>query len=270
MSIDDSASAVDGGRGSRHLTPAMSTGSSVVRDLQATSESLSSLLQSGSLMLTSEEDSESQFFRQPESTGNGAVPYLDVMTVNTSQFPQSMDGDMFGDHTRLLIEPVTIPSLEHTGVNIPYAAQSGKKAKREHHRHENLQLFYADGGRNMKLQRSIKEALQLPNNLSSKQSSLSSLSVDDLHSGGSAIGPVSVRQLGAVSTRRRRRGARRQGAHSRSKLSTGASLERSSRGPLASVRSSRAGARQRTREAQEVMRRLHDTLTAMDRAVAKA
>ena len=60
------------------------------------------------------------------------------MTVNTTQYPSAMDGDTFGTHTRLLIEPISAPSLKHTGVNSELLDKVADEKKE-------LPLFYPNG-----------------------------------------------------------------------------------------------------------------------------
>ena len=87
--------------------PSVSGMSSIGQDVDALSTLLDSMY---------EQDRRSAMSKRKEPiTGNGARPYLDVMTVNTTQFPSAMDGETFGTHTRLLIEPISFPSLKHTG-----------------------------------------------------------------------------------------------------------------------------------------------------------
>ena len=46
-------------------------------------------------------------------------PYLDVMTVSSAQYPTAFARQQhFESHKLLLVEPVSVPNLEHTGVSV--------------------------------------------------------------------------------------------------------------------------------------------------------
>ena len=56
--------------------------------------------------------------RLAPTSGDGALPYMDVMTISSSVQPVSKGGveNALGAHTKLLVEPVSVPKLEHTGL----------------------------------------------------------------------------------------------------------------------------------------------------------
>ncbi len=242
------------------------------------SDSLAGLISSGSMVLRQER--EASCWRPPEVTGNGAVPYLDVMTVNTAQFPKSLDGEMFGTHTRLLIEPISIPNLKHTGVDM-----RPLPTKLNRHRTKDP-LFYPDGGKKVHLRMNIQDSLKQPLNMQSGQlSSTAIVGLDEMehwnNDGGSRLLNTDTNSSsGAAGRSGGRRGGVRRGAtgkgskKGRATVSTRARKQikavTTRRGPLASVRSSRPGARQRTAETRAVLESLHGTLSMMDRAVSKA
>ena len=84
--------------------------------------------------------------RAPPPSGNGSTPYLDVMTINTTKFPDRVEACR-DSHTRLLVEPVPIPDLKHTGV------ETGLVAK-DH------ALFYPNGGKNASLRQTISASMR--------------------------------------------------------------------------------------------------------------
>ena len=57
------------------------------------------------------------------------------------------------DHTRLLVEPVAVPEMGHTGVkpNVTTASTTGERP-----------LFYPNGSRNLNLRASIRKSLRAP------------------------------------------------------------------------------------------------------------
>lgn len=242
-------------------------------------DSLAGLISSGSMVLRQER--EASCWRPPEVTGNGAVPYLDVMTVNTAQFPKSLDGDMFGTHTRLLIEPISIPNLKHTGVDIrPLPTKVNRHRAKD-------PLFYPDGGKKVHLRMDIQDSLKQHLNMKSGQlSSTAVIGLDEMehwnNDGGSRLLDTDTKSSSGAVARSggRRGGVRRSGGSGkgskkgRATVSTRARKQikavTTRRGPLASVRSSRPGARQRTAETRAVLESLHGTLSMMDRAVSKA
>lgn len=198
------------------------------------------------------------------------------MTVNTAQFPKSLDGDMFGTHTRLLIEPITIPDLKHTGVNMrPLPTKLNRHRAKE-------PLFYPNGGKKVHLRADIQDSLKQPINMKSGQlSSTSVIGLDEMErwntDGGSRLLDTksSLNTTGSTQGgRRKSRGVRKGSGRVRATVSTRAKKQIKAaskrRGPLASVRSSRPGARQRAAETRAVLESLHGTLSKMDRAVCKA
>ena len=97
-----------------------------------------------------------------EPNGPGIVPYLDVMTVNSSQFPTAyscksflslnrqltcLEANLFEEHTRLLMEPISIPNLEHTGIETSLVNQRAD-------------LFYKNGGKKYNIRASIRSNLK--------------------------------------------------------------------------------------------------------------
>lgn len=56
--------------------------------------------------------------RLAPTSGDGVLPYMDVMTISSSVQPVSKNGieNALGAHTKLLVEPVSVPKLEHTGL----------------------------------------------------------------------------------------------------------------------------------------------------------
>lgn len=84
--------------------------------------------------------------RPAAANGDGVSPYMDVITVNSSQFPSVLK-DQSSDHAKLLVEPVAVPNLEHTGV-LP-----ATKAR-------DAPLFYPNGAKNCNLRDTIKESLR--------------------------------------------------------------------------------------------------------------
>ena len=238
-------------------------GSETATRVSTAAESLTDLINSGSMVLRQER--EASCWRPPEVTGNGAVPYLDVMTLNTAQFPTSFDGDMFGSHTRLLIEPISIPNLKHTGVDMrPLPTKVNRHRTKD-------PLFYADGSKKVHLRMDIQDSLKQPLiRQSDRLSSTAVIGLDEMEhwnsDGGSRLLDPSQSRLKGV----RRRGSKK----GRATVSTRAKKQiravSTRRGPLASVRSSRPGARQRTAETRAVLESLHGTLLKMDRAVSKA
>ena len=198
------------------------------------------------------------------------------MTVNTAQFPKSLDGDMFGTHTRLLIEPISIPNLKHTGVNMrPLPTKLNRHRTKE-------PLFYPNGGKKVHLRTDIQDSLRQPINIQSGQlSSTSIIGLDEMEQwnmdGGSRLLDTNSSSNMTASnrgSRRKSRGVRKGSGRSKATVSTRAKKQikaaSSRRGPLASVRSSRPGARKRAAETRAVLESLHGTLSKMDRAVCKA
>jgi hypothetical protein len=278
--FSDTGGRTAGGTGtlSSSSSPSSSAASAASGRLAATrastaADSLAGLISSGSMVLRQER--EASCWRPPEVTGNGAVPYLDVMTVNTAQFPKSLDGDMFGTHTRLLIEPISIPNLKHTGVDIrPLPTKVNRHRAKD-------PLFYPDGGKKVHLRMNIQDSLKQQLNMQSGQfSSTAVIGLDEMehwnNDGGSRLLDADTKS----SNGGRRGGVRRSGGSGkgskkgRATVSTRARKQikavTTRRGPLASVRSSRPGARQRTAETRAVLESLHGTLSMMDRAVSKA
>jgi len=62
-----------------------------------------------------------------------AGPYLDVVTINSSHLSSGKSIAKEGDHTKLLIEPISIPGLQHTGLKTSLVGSKSPK------------LFYANG-----------------------------------------------------------------------------------------------------------------------------
>ena len=90
--------------------------------------------------------------RPPPETGEHAVPYLDVMTINSAEQTKEVYGDSpnpnFGAHTTLLVEPVSVPNLEHTGV-VPRLIAKPRNP-----------LFYPNGAKNINLRDNIRKTLR--------------------------------------------------------------------------------------------------------------
>lgn len=76
------------------------------------------------------------------------APYLDVFTISSAQFPTAIDGGKNQEsHSRLLVEPVTVPNLDHTGI--------GPNLKKRE-----SPLFYPNGSRNCNLRDTIRTSLR--------------------------------------------------------------------------------------------------------------
>jgi len=218
-------------------------------------ETLQSMIESGSMVL--QEEAESSCWRPPSPTGDGAVPYLDIMVVNSAQYPflgkHSLDSNDFGTHTRLLIEPISIPSLKHTGINLrPLPTELNRQRAK-------VPLFYPDGGKSVQLRHNIRDTLKNPINLRGSGAS-SALDLESMEhwnrDGGSR---VLATDSSSMKRRTKKMASKRKGN----------AKSRRSGGPLSSVRSSRAGARQRTAETREVLSMLHGTLEKMDQTVGR-
>ena len=244
--------------GGLSMEPSTSGMSSIGQDVDALSTLLDSMY---------EQDRRAAMSKRKEPmTGNGARPYLDVMTVNTTQYPSAMDGDTFGTHTRLLIEPISFPSLKHTGVNSELLDKVADEK-------ELPNMFYPNGTRKLSLRNSIRGLLRVePSRIG--MNSLSNISIDQMSSnwggntqkstfssGGSTLN--SIRNTSKMSTRKYK--ARRS---KRNKM-----MRKSASASFAQTRSrQRIGSRTRlrSRETRDVLDALHETLHFMDRAVMKA
>ena len=195
-------------------------------------------------------------------SGNGVMPYLDVMTVNSTQFPSSSDEGYFGNHTRLLIEPISFPSLKHTGVNSELLDRVAEEKVIP-------QMFYPNGTRKLSLRDSIRGLLKegMEQGLYSPTRSLSGdISIDRMKGtpGGSRRSFRSSRSRDAL--RGTKRPSRLRNSSSRD------TLGKSSLGDGKPGTRQRIGSRTRlrSRETQYVLDALHETLHKMDRAVMKA
>lgn len=104
--------------------------------------------------------------RPPPPVVNGVAPYLDVMTISSAQFPTTIDGAYPGratcnwyavadvtcvaggknqeEHTRLLMEPIAVPNLDHTGLTM-----NAQKKKQ-------VPLFYPTGKKNCNFRDTIR------------------------------------------------------------------------------------------------------------------
>ena len=221
-------------------------------------DTLQSMLNSGSMVLQQAE--ESSCWRPPIPTGDGAVPYLDIMVVNSAQYPfighHTTNPDDYGTHTRLLIEPISIPSLKHTGVTLrPLPTELNRQRAK-------VPLFYPDGGKSVQLRHNIRNTLKNPINMRGMNGAVDLDSMEHWNrDGGSRVlaTPDSVNNKSSSnSTKRRLRKSKKNGSGSGSKS------KRREGGPMSSVRSSRAGAKQRTAETRDVLNGLHGTLERMD------
>lgn len=215
-------------------------------------------------------------WRPPVPTGDGAVPYLDIMVVNSAQYPKTFDGDEYGTHTRLLIEPISIPSLKHTGVNLrPLPTERNRQRSR-------VPLFYPDGGKTVQLRHSIRDTLKHPIDRRRFPGTNESIDLDSMEhwnkDGGSRVlvtdrterhssSSASTSTKKGKKANRVRSGKSKTDRHNNNIDGRRDPTSRSSRrsGPLSSVRSSRMGARQRTVETREVLDLMHGTLAKMDR-----
>eukprot|EP00505_MAST-04D_sp_SCG-Rhode-Island_P006102 Stramenopile-MAST_4_protein_6102 len=185
-------------------------------------------------------------------SGNGVMPYLDVMTVNSTQFPSSSDEGYFGNHTRLLIEPISFPSLKHTGVNSELLDRVAEEKVIP-------QMFYPNGTRKLSLRDSIRGLLKegMEQGLYSPTRSLSGdISIDRMKGtpGGSRRSFRSSRSRDAL--RGTKRPSRLRNSSSRD------TLGKSSLGDGKPGTRQRIGSRTRlrSRETQYVLDALHETL----------
>ena len=90
--------------------------------------------------------------RLAPSTGEGTIPYMDVMTVSTGEQPISRHvQESYGSYNRLLVEPVSIPQLQHTGLKTDLI-----KNKAE----ESTLLFYPNGAKKIGFRDMIRVKLQ--------------------------------------------------------------------------------------------------------------
>ncbi|RQM31128.1 hypothetical protein B5M09_009909 [Aphanomyces astaci] len=80
------------------------------------------------------------------------APYLDVLTVQSRQYisHQFERDDVDNDHTKLLVEPIHIPDLKHTGIAVPLNTL-GHSAS--------APLFYPNGTKNVHLRQVIQDSL---------------------------------------------------------------------------------------------------------------
>ena len=189
--------------------------------------------------------------RTEPPTGNGVMPYLDIMTVNSTQYPLASDGDGFGNHTKLLIEPISFPSLRHTGVNSDLLDRVAEE-------NELPKMFYPNGSRKKTLRDSIRGLLKEQPLYGTR--SMGDLSLDNLDQ-------TSKHSLSR--TRSNLRKSTRSMRKSRSRNSIGS--DRMRRTASSSSRQ-RIGTRSRlrSRETKDILDALHETLHFMDRAVMKA
>lgn len=103
------------------------------------------------------------------AAGSGVAPYLDAMHIRSSSM-----GAM--SHGELLVEPISVPSLQHTGIRttlekleneINNAAQHGGGGLEER------PLFYPDGRKKKNLRVQVREALRRMDGTSAPTSSSS-------------------------------------------------------------------------------------------------
>ena len=60
---------------------------------------------------------EKMSFRSKQQTRKGQMPYLDIMSTTCGNYISSCSlKDQLEPHTRLFIEPISIPSMIHVGV----------------------------------------------------------------------------------------------------------------------------------------------------------
>ena len=237
--------------------PSVSGMSSIGQDVDALSTLLDSMY---------EQDRRSAMSKRKEPiTGNGARPYLDVMTVNTTQFPSAMDGETFGTHTRLLIEPISFPSLKHTGVNSELLDKVAEEK-------EFPNMFYPNGTKKLSLRNSIRGLLRVePSRIS--MNSMSNISVDQMSSNWGSVSQnpsirgtlTSTRNASKMSTRKYKARRSRRNRMLRKSASSSASLP-----GLHGRQRIGSRTRLRSRETKNVLDALHETLHFMDRAVMKA
>ena len=237
--------------------PSVSGMSSIGQDVDALSTLLDSMY---------EQDRRSAMSKRKEPiTGNGARPYLDVMTVNTTQFPSAMDGETFGTHTRLLIEPISFPSLKHTGVNSELLDKVAEEK-------EFPNMFYPNGTKKLSLRNSIRGLLRVePSRIS--MNSMSNISVDQMSSNWGSVSQkpsirgtlTSTRNASKMSTRKYKARRSRRNRMLRKSASSSASLS-----GLHGRQRIGSRTRLRSRETKDVLDALHETLHFMDRAVMKA
>lgn len=91
--------------------------------------------------------------RLAPTSGVGARPYMDVMTISSSAEPISRSevGNMLGAHTKLLVEPVSVPKLTHTGV----------KTQLTDHLEEDVgSYFYPNGMKKLAFRDTIRQKLK--------------------------------------------------------------------------------------------------------------
>ncbi|OQR96381.1 hypothetical protein THRCLA_22001 [Thraustotheca clavata] len=81
-----------------------------------------------------------------------ASPYLDVMTVQSRRYISNIPED---DHAKLLVEPIHIPDLNHTGIRLDAVK---------------VPLFYPNGSKNVHFRQVIQESLAVQESLSRVQS----------------------------------------------------------------------------------------------------
>ena len=237
--------------------PSVSGMSSIGQDVDALSTLLDSMY---------EQDRRSAMSKRKEPiTGNGARPYLDVMTVNTTQFPSAMDGETFGTHTRLLIEPISFPSLKHTGVNSELLDKVADEK-------EFPNMFYPNGTKKLSLRNSIRGLLRVePSRIS--MNSMSNISVDQMSSNWGSVSQnpsirgtlTSTRNASKMSTQKYKARRSRRNRMLRKSASSSASLS-----GLHGRQRIGSRTRLRSRETKDVLDALHETLHFMDRAVMKA
>ena len=237
--------------------PSVSGMSSIGQDVDALSTLLDSMY---------EQDRRSAMSKRKEPiTGNGARPYLDVMTVNTTQFPSAMDGETFGTHTRLLIEPISFPSLKHTGVNSELLDKVADEK-------EFPNMFYPNGTKKLSLRSSIRGLLRVePSRIS--MNSMSNISVDQMSSNWGSVSQnpsirgtlTSTRNASKMSTQKYKARRSRRNRMLRKSASSSASLS-----GLHGRQRIGSRTRLRSRETKDVLDALHETLHFMDRAVMKA
>lgn len=89
-------------------------------------------------------------FRSQYERRNGLAPYLDIMTLNASQYPTMVaNKDQQSLHTKLFVEPISVPVMKHTGIQSQLTHES------------NIQpLYYPDGSKRKNIRKQIQETLR--------------------------------------------------------------------------------------------------------------
>ena len=112
---------------------------------------------------------------------------MDVMTLSSCTQTTATEACR-APHTRLLVEPVQVPDLRHTGLGVRAKARPPA-------------LFYPDGGKNATMRKKIAESLRSATSARLLQQTVNNASVHE------AMGSGSVRRRGGA-----RRGGRGRGA----------------------------------------------------------